>query len=356
MTVQAEATPVPDVDLDAAEKAFTELYRANWQRVQRYIWKRLDLSQGPLAEDLAQRAFLALWEDFYAKGKPVEFPMALVYKIARLSIGNYLNKKKNHETVLDITDPFNAPIIATGHAYAPETPHLAAISHALDNAMERMETASYAWRQADKTLHRLRSMLDNETVANPGGLTERTRERKRQDHQAAVRQESIRLAEFRAACAEVGRLRAELESDGGANWKSSSGMPASAGTRPRLKGSRSDPTATHCCHGHALTRENTYFHADGDRECRICKAKPQSKPKSPARAEGRRASSDTVPDDVLERARQMLADPANVRLRVVDIAKQCGMAQSTLNLRLGSDVKRLRQAAREAARTAGAAR
>ncbi|WP_331719525.1 sigma-70 family RNA polymerase sigma factor (plasmid) [Streptomyces sp. NBC_01259] len=350
MTLLAE-----DGDTDAArgdvDQQFTELYAEYWPRIRRYIASRMDRGQAHLAEDLAQEVFIDFWRDYLLPGKEVFGPFALLCGMAKFRLLTHLSKKKNNEKALDFADPINAPIVATGHAYAHESPELSLSSRALEAAMEQMATASQTWRDANKKWHRLRTQLANESSANKGGLTAATRQRMTQELEAVDTGEVAALRDFRLICQQVGQLRAEVEAVGGGNWSSSSGMPASAGTRPCLAGSRSDPTVTHCPKGHPLDRANTYFHSDGDRECRSCKSSrtaiSQAGRRSPVRATGGRSLTDTIPAEVLQQARDMLADPGYLHLPITQIAKQCGMAQSTLNLRLGSDVASLRRVARE---------
>ncbi|WP_399559051.1 hypothetical protein OIA45_49105 (plasmid) [Streptomyces chartreusis] len=271
MTVQGDASPVADVDLDAAAEQMAEIYGLYWERLRLFIWKRLDLWQEHLSEDLASETFAELWRRYFLAGRTVDKPYGLLCSMAVTQVARYFQRRGNLERALDFNDPVNTPIVATGHAYAANTPDLSGLAGALDAAMERMTKASTVWRELHKESHRYRKALSPDYRAGTGGVTQTRKEQQRQQLADAERRQSDALTAFQETCHHVGVLRAELEASAGPNWKSAAGMPASVAMSYTREGSLSaDVSVTHCPSGHELTLTNTHFYENGTRRCRAC--------------------------------------------------------------------------------------
>lgn len=337
MTVQAAAAPVASVDLDAAAQQMTEIYGLYWERLRVFIWKRLDLNQEHLAEDLASETFLELWRRYFLTGRGPEVakPYGLLCTMARSQVGQHFIKRGNLERALDFTDPANTPVLATGHAYALERPDTTVMVRDLDDAMETMRAASTAWRDAHKASHGLRSMLADGYNASRGGLTEGARKTLRQQLADAEQHEDATLHVFRGTCARVGQLRAEVEAVAGPHWRSSLGLPVNPEITATKAGNyRNDRSMTHCPAGHLLDLNNTHFEEDGARQCRACKNARYAAARKSAPAN----TVNTVADDVLDKARALLADPAHADLSLAAIAKRLGISPTTISVRLAAEV------------------
>jgi len=343
VTVQVEPADLSVADLDAAAQQFTDIYQTYAERLCRFIWHRLDVREAHLAEDLTSETFMELWRRYMLAGRAdsVEKPYGLLCTMARSQIGQHFNKKKNGEWALDFADPTNTPLLATGHAYALERPDVAGLVRDLDAAMEAMRAASKTWRDAHKDSHGLRSMLEDGYNASRGGLTESTKASLRQQLDAADQHEDQTLHTFRGTCARVGELRAELEAVAGPNWTSSVGHPVNPAISVIKAGAyRNDRSVTHCPDGHLLDLNNTHFEEDGSRVCRACRNARYAARRTPAASTAVR----TVHDDVIEKARAMLADPANVSLNLAAIAKRLNTSSTTLSNRI-PDLAQLRKQA-----------
>lgn len=335
MTVQAAAAPVPDVDLDDATEQFTEIYRAYAERLHRFIWRRLDLSENALAEDLTSETFIELWRRYMLTGRGPEVtrPYGLLCTMARNQIGQHFIKRGNLDRVLDFADPVNTPVIVTGHAYALERPDTAGLVRDLYAAMETMRAASKAWRDAHKASHGLRSMLADSYNASRGGLTESAKDALRQQLADAEQHEDATLHAFRGTCGRVGQMRADVEAVAGPNWRSSLGLPVNPEITALKAGNyRNDRSVTHCPDGHLLDLHNTHFEEDGARACRTCKSARHAATRKPAPS----SAVGTVPVDVLDKARALLADPAGLSLKA--IAERLGISQTTISVRLAAEV------------------
>lgn len=321
--------PVPDVDLDAATEQFTEIYRAYADRLYRFIWRRLDLSEADLAEDLTSETFIELWRRYMlaGRGADVAQPYGLLCTMARSQIGQHFVKRANRERALDFNDPANTPIVVTGHAYALERPDTVGLVGDLDGAMETMRGASKTWRDAHKASHGVRTMLQR------ADLVDDTRQSLRQQLAEADAREDATLEAFRKTCAEVARLRGELESMVGPNWRSAIGLPVNPEITAVKAGSyRNDRSVTHCPDGHLLDLNNTHFEEDGSRICRACKS-AQYAARNPATGVVR-----TVSEEVLDKARAMLGDPACAHMSLAAIAKHVGTSSTTISNRLTAEV------------------
>lgn len=337
MTVQVQRADLSAADLDAAAQQFTDIYRTYADRLCRFIWHRLDISEAQLAEDLTSETFMELWRRYMLAGRAasVEKPYGLLCTMARSQIGQYFNRMKNGEWALDFADPTNTPLLATGHAYALERPDVAGLVRDLDAAMEAMRAASKAWRDAHKDSHGLRSMLEDGYNASRGGLTESTKASLRQQLDDADQHEDQTLHTFRGTCARVGQIRAELEAVAGPNWTSSVGHPVNPAISVIKAGVyRNDRSVTHCPDGHLLDLNNTHFEEDGSRVCRACRNARYAARKAPAAPIAVR----TISDEVIDKARAMLADPQCASLSLAAIGKSLGISYTTIVERLPAEV------------------
>lgn len=254
MTVQAAARPVPDVDRDAAEQQFTEIYQQLSARLVQYIYWRLPFDMTDMAQDFAQDTFQDLWEHLL-KGRQVDYPFAFLKTIASRRMADHHKIKRNSiYLATDLEAPEFAVVeVARGHQYAHGSPELNLLSSELDAAMERMRAASARWRK----LHaQVAAMKKEHTRA------------------AAVQQRDVALTELQDACWTVGDLRAELERAAGGSWRSQTGWPGPVESdgRHRKGGASSDLDVTHCVNGHRLHLENVTFLESGIRACRTCQA------------------------------------------------------------------------------------
>ncbi|MGY3341216.1 hypothetical protein ACVW0K_007409 [Streptomyces filamentosus] len=351
MTVQGE-TPAADVDLGAAAQQMTEVYQQHWERLCVFIWKRLDLWQRDVAQDLASESFAELWARYFLTGRTVDRPYGLLCTIARSQIGQHFLRKCNQERALDFADPVNTPILANGHAYGAETPELTLLTAELDAAMERMTAASQTWRDQHKETHRLRRLLADGHNASRGGLSPEAKQGLLSQLEVADRAEDQALLSFRDTCRTVGQLRGEMEVVAGPNWRSSTGLPQNPEITAPIKGKyRNDPSVTHCPAGHLLDLANTHFAADGSRDCRACRntryeARRDVGPKPKARA--------TTSLQTLVDARALLVDPANAHLSIAAIAAMVGVTAATLHRRIPGLAELRRDAKAKAAELAGA--
>jgi hypothetical protein len=154
--------------------------------------------------------------------------------------------------------------LASTERYASGEPELALLCAQLQTAMERMQSASKAWRDLHSKASRCRARIN--TYKDPAVVDKWTAEAERM---AGRRDEA--LVELQSACAVVGNLRAELERSGGACWQSSCGWPPPLPNSKQPRTGLSDPTVKECHQGHRLDDlDNVNFTADGTRNCRTC--------------------------------------------------------------------------------------
>lgn len=336
MTVQAATA--------TAEQQFNDLFRSHLSKITSYLWRRLDFHQRSLAEDMASETMTELWASYYARGKMPDNPPALAYAIARIVLLRYRREQQPREGVpVDFTDPFNTPILATASSYGACMPEAAMLSNELDVAMEQMTVASKNWRTSHKNAHSLRRRLDDDFVVGYNQpITPAVKESTREQLATVEAQQKDNLRVFRAACARVGSLRAQLEAVAGPNWKSPTGLDAPrprAGNTPELT-YRSDPTITHCHAGHELTVDNVNFMEDGTRSCRLCVRDRDQKRTEAARSGS--VPTKAISEETVARARAMLADPAYAQLSIERIAELAGMSFGSIYHRI-PDVAVLRR-------------
>jgi DNA-directed RNA polymerase specialized sigma24 family protein len=317
--------PVAGVDLDAATEQFTEIYRAYADRLYSFIWRRLDLREAALAEDLTSETFIELWRRYMLTGRAAQVtkPYGLLCVMARNQIGQHFTRFSNRERSLDFADPVNTPIVANGHGYALERPDLASLVRELDTAMDAMRDASKAWRDMHKTSYHLRSQLGEGAGEAWGALYQGAKNELRARLTEVEAQEDTTLGVFRSACANVGRLRAELESVAGPNWRSSLGLPAHPEITAFKAGAyRNDRSVTHCPAGHLMDLHNTHFAENGARDCRACRHQQYTARRTSPAAK----NVSPVNDSNVAHARALLADPENADLALNVIADRAGIS------------------------------
>jgi len=56
------------------------------------------------ALDLTQEVFVRMWQSYLSKGKEIEFPKALLYKIAHNILVNSYERDKKHDSLDDLTE------------------------------------------------------------------------------------------------------------------------------------------------------------------------------------------------------------------------------------------------------------
>lgn len=333
MTVTAEAD-ASRVDLAVAEQQFTKVYAEYWDRTRQFIASRLDRNQEHLAEDMAQETFILLWTSYVLKGRlaSVDHPFGLLATIGRTVIGKHYRSKcrSRLERTTDFGDPANTPIIAKKHVYVDESPELAQQGRDFDEAMAEMTEASQVWRDKDKLRVRLLRSLRSGREWQ-GGLTPEHRARLEAAAAAATEDEATALQTFRKACLAVASLRVELEQGAGPNWRSSTGMPASAWKNHNPPGWTTDIDRTHCPNGHPLTRDNITFNAEAGRVCMPCRADSAQKQLPSPKTGG--AARQTVTADRIAHARALLLDPATKR-SVEAVRRETGIATATLHARI----------------------
>lgn len=68
----------------------------------RYMMFRLKNREKAL--DLTQEVFVRMWQSYLSKGKDIEFPKALLYKIAHNILVNSYERDKKHDSLDDLTE------------------------------------------------------------------------------------------------------------------------------------------------------------------------------------------------------------------------------------------------------------
>lgn len=260
------------VDREATVEQFTDIFEEHQRRLVQWFYWRLQESMRSRAEDLAQEAFLGLWE-FLLKGGEVTHPFALLKKIGQRRIADeYVTRRRDSELLpVDFGAPESVLIeTSTLHRYAPGEPELALVAAGLESAMERMRDASALWRDLHAKAGRQQGRAKPADWVDPN--PSRTAKVEAARIEIRLRRDEA-LVELQEACRKVGSLRAELERAGGECWQSSSGWPPSAARdgRHRKCGALSDPTVKGCPEGHCLADiESVGFLEDGTRVCRAC--------------------------------------------------------------------------------------
>jgi DNA-directed RNA polymerase specialized sigma24 family protein len=347
VTVQGETPAVLDAAHGAADQQFTVLFTEYWPRVRAYVWTRLRANETHLAEDLAQETLIRFWKGYVQTGK-LESPdrcFGLLATIARGVLSKHFARPRNHEGATDFEDPANRWLFPVTHAYAPDSPHLAALGRELENAMDHMAQASQLWRDKHAESYSLRIRLSDTYHAAKGGLTDERRRQIAIEADAAEVAEAELLVTFREACRRVGQLRAEVEAEAGPGWHTPMPQPVFQhhAEGPQEGSVSSDLSLTHCPAGHKLDLANVHFFEDGTRRCRQCRLDVQraSIARRPTRATSTTAKK-TVATDALAKARAVLEDTAHDHLELKQAAQLTGVTESTMRRRL-PDVLAARQ-------------
>ncbi|MET9494309.1 hypothetical protein [Streptomyces sp. NPDC006552] len=253
------------------EATFNAIYAEQHPRLVKWLYWKLPSYLPHVAEDYAQEAFADLWEIFQ-KERTVDYPWALLKKIAQRKMANYYSRWDSASgDSVDFDEPSTALVEAVqGHRYAEGDPEMSLLAGALWEATEAMQAASKKWRALHALTAKMRPL--GEPYPTSGrSLARKLREEAARDKAYSDRDQALR--ELQAACAEVGQLRSELERLGGRGWKSCTGWPpprqGGGGSRVRTT-SICDPTVTECPKGHSLSLETCGFLEDGTRTCRAC--------------------------------------------------------------------------------------
>lgn len=344
MTVAGEATAVPTVDRAAAEQQYNEIYRKFWRPLTYFISVRVDARHASHAEDIAAEAFIELWTKFLSAGKEVYGPWGLLCFMGRQLIGNFYSRlAASRETAVDFGDPLNGRL-AVGHSYASDQPDAASIATDLSTAMEAMTALSQKWRDAHTKTSMYRSRLEGGTFPMRPETRAATEQRLAdlisesdqllKDFRGACALVGELRRDLEAAggpnwCSSTGMPPTAMR-----NWT-------------KDKGTMSDPTRSHCDDGHELTLENTLFTKKGAKRCRTCMevswraSRAANPPKSKAKVPGQvQPHPKRVPEEKIQRARQLLRD---TDMSIRQVAAEVGIGRATLSDRI-PDLDQLRDA------------
>jgi DNA-binding CsgD family transcriptional regulator len=358
MTVSGREPEASTDSRKRADEQITEWYPKYFKALCAYLRFQLKQDHQSFAEDLAQEVFISVWQDIAAgELEVVRSPYGLMKFFGRQKVAEYYQSKvRAHSTAIDFGDPANTSVIGAGHGYALEVPELAAISRELDEAMDHMTAASADWRRKHNHIHMVRRSLEDGFQAARGGLSTPRRKEAEEEVGRLDEEERDALRVFRAACFNVGQLRAEIEAAAGPNWNSSAGAPASAAHRSIKKGSHyRDLSVTHCPEGHLLSLNNTQFAEDGKRYCRACNRATAEK-RQEATVKTRPAEGTfTIDAETIEKARRSLSLDEVQSVRQIALA--LNISESTIKRYLPDDVKAFKRRQEAAfAERCGAAR
>lgn len=352
----AEESTATTVDLAAAERRYEEAYRRWWKPLTYFVYARLDARHHAHVEDIAAEAFIELWTNFLAKGKDVYDPMiGLLFYLARFRIASfYSDLVHKREAITDLGDPLNQRLVV-GHSYAIERPDVALLAGELDTALENMNALSKQWRTQHSETARIRTDLESGlkafTAKTRAAKTERLEEMVSESDRLLkeFRSACTLVAELRRDLEATGGPNWQ---------SSTGMPPTAARNYTKGQGTMSEPTRTHCDDGHELTVENTLFTEKGAKRCRTCMAASWRATREARRAAGLppRIRNDrprpaverkpAISADTLERARQLLADDPT--LSINRVAAALGVPNSSLWEQL-KDIREERKQARAAA-------
>jgi len=190
------------------EQILTDVIRLHGRRVQAVIGRRLGRRDPQLAEDLTQEVFIRLWRFYIAPGTVLDERLpALLTVLGRQVLCQHFNRRRNHETALDFTDPEqSAARTATGPA--SEVPHLAALFGDLERAKHDLEVIAADYRVAHRAHVNARTGL--RTAVHPEAVARCTARVER-----LARAERLALDDFQAAAEDVAAYRAAWNSAAG---------------------------------------------------------------------------------------------------------------------------------------------
>lgn len=78
------------------------IYETYVDDIFRYMMFRLKNREKAL--DLTQEVFVRVWQSYLSKGKDIEYPKALLYKIAHNILVNSYERDKKHESLDDLSE------------------------------------------------------------------------------------------------------------------------------------------------------------------------------------------------------------------------------------------------------------
>lgn len=84
------------------QKQMGILYDTYVDDIFRYMMFRLRNKEKAL--DLTQEVFVRMWQSYLSKGKEVEFPKSLLYKIAHNILVNSYERDKKHDSLDDLSE------------------------------------------------------------------------------------------------------------------------------------------------------------------------------------------------------------------------------------------------------------
>ena len=198
----------PEAFTGSPEQILTDVIHQYGRQVQASIGRRLGRRDPQLAEDLTQEVFIRLWRFYIAPGTALDERLpALLSVLGKQVLCQHFNRRRNHETALDFTDP-EQPAARTLAAPASDTPHLADLFGALETAKHDLEVIAADYRAVHRAhlgaQRGLRCAVQPEAVTRCTARVERL-----------ARAERLALDDFQAAAEDVAAYRAAWNSAAG---------------------------------------------------------------------------------------------------------------------------------------------
>lgn len=195
----------PDAFTGTPEQILTDVIHQHGRQVQASIGRRLGRRDPQLAEDLTQEVFIRLWRFYIAPGTVLDERLpGLLAVLGKQVLCQHYNRRRNHETALDFTDPERSAA-RTLAAAASDTPHLAELFGDLETAKYDLEVIAADYQAARRALVNaetgLRNAVRPETVARCTASVERL-----------TRAAQLALDDFQAAADDVAAYRAAWNS------------------------------------------------------------------------------------------------------------------------------------------------
>ena len=146
--------------------------------------------------------FIRLWRFYIAPGTALDERLpALLSVLGRQVLCQHYNRRRNHETALDFTDP-EQPAARSAAGPASEVPHLAVLYGDLESAQSALTEAADRYRAANRVhlnaQHALRQSVHPEAVARSTARARAT-ETDRQSALDAFQKAAEQTAQARAA-------------------------------------------------------------------------------------------------------------------------------------------------------------